>query len=92
MYEVLPTTAAYIAAWGIAAITVVRLVKGLIPLIRGIRAAVILVNEQLAPDHGHSLVDKVEQARTAATAAKDAADQTRSALAEHIRSDHGGEG
>lgn len=92
MYEVLPTAAAYIAAWGIAAITVVRIVKGLVPVIRGIQAAVALVNEQLAPNCGESLVDKVEQARAAATAAKSSAEQTQSALSEHIRNDHGGEG
>lgn len=90
MYEVLPSAVAWLTGWGIAAITVVRVAKGLIPLIRAMRAAVTLVNEQLAPNHGGSLVDKVDQAGKDAKAARQSADQTRSALSEHIRSDHGG--
>lgn len=90
MYDVLPTAAAYIVAWVVVAGALVRVVQGAVPLIKGIRAAVTLVNEQLQPNCGESLVDKVEQARESAIAARNSAEQTRSALAEHIRSDHGG--
>lgn len=90
MYEILPTAAVWIVAWVVFAGAITRIIQGLVPLVKGIRAAVTLINEQLAPNHGESLVDKVDQACESAQAAYDSAEQTRSALAEHIRSDHGG--
>lgn len=89
MYEILPTTAAYIAAWGATALVVVRIIKGMVPLIRGIRAATKLVNEQLQPNSGHSLVDKVDVAVAGV-------ERVEADLAAHRRDDHdqnvGGEG